>query len=356
MSGYAHRSSDGTIVDAELFEQLGVLCIELDPSQARAAQEALEAAEMFHDQSMAEKLSLDMRSRGGCQGYYPSSQAERAHLREQRSYTDVFSEGSGGRHEVLEDGDDDVGRTYEALDLSVSRMTSASTRSMRSLFVRESMIGLPETVIEAVEGYHAMCRSLVDDVVKLSEDRGLLEPAYISSRSAAPMSQIRLLKYPPASMGGLNAHTDYELASVCVASAPGLEVFDGESWLELDLTNDQACFMAGDLMEIATGGRVPAALHRVRTTIVERVAAIYFAGLDYDRTVPAPLGGQGPSQPPVHVGEHLGAMTIRNYRHLQQRVLEGRLHLTSAVPASNPLRTDPGGDVPLIACQDFIYY
>ena len=291
----------------------------------------------------------------------PSSKAEREHLREQRLDADASVAGHHALHEEVADVDvdDDVGRSYQALDVSVSSMTNASSQSVRSLFVRDALLGLPNTLVQAVAAYDAMCRSLVDRrSCSPSRSLGLLESGYIAARSVAPVSQVRLLRYPATAKGGLNAHTDYELASVCVASAPGLEVYDGESWLELDLSVQQACLMVGDLMEVASGGRVRAALHRVKTTNVARASAVYFAGLDYDRTVADSRGSRvaNSQRLPVHVGEHLGAMTIRNYRHLQERVLEGGLYCTSAVPGSNPLRTDVGSDGPLIPCKDFRYY
>lgn len=355
MTAFAHQTEDGTIVRPELLPLRGVLRVDLSPAQARVAADVIAATEAFHRQPMTDKLALDMRLLGGCQGYYPSSAAERDHLRTQRAEVE---RSLGMADEEIVDPDESVGRTYETLDLSVSKMTCASTRSARSLFVARPLPGLSDSLWTAISRYDEMSRNLVGGLVETLERLGLLRPGYIAERSVAPVSQVRLLRYPPLARGGLNAHTDYELASVCVASSSGLEILAGETWEDLSLTDGQACLMAGDLLEVASGGRVRAAFHRVATANVERSSAIYFAGLDFDRTVAAPTGDPGliDLDGTVRVGEHLAAMTIRNYRHLQDQIHEGRLHLTSGVPGSNPLRRGNGKDEPLIPARDFSYF
>jgi isopenicillin N synthase-like dioxygenase len=146
----------------------------------------------------------------------------------------------------------------------------------------------------------------------------------------APCSSLRLLRYDPGPPG---EHLDYELLTMVVSDAPGLEVRDAEGrWRRPEVGPDDVVLMAGDLLEAATGGAIGAALHRV-TAAATRHSAVVFVAADFG--VEAVMPSTGRLMP---FGQFLEGMLVRITPELRARYEAGQLSLPYALPEPNPFR------------------
>lgn len=169
-----------------------------------------------------------------------------------------------------------------------------------------------------------------------------LDGGYLRARANRPCSQLRLLRYRENSQEqGLGEHTDYECFTLLLCSAEGLEVRsrDNGRWGSVQAIAPSVIVLLGDLVEILSNGVYRAANHRVAVTDVGRTSAVFFYGLDYNVVVRPVVAADDSLYPPVLVGEHLTAMAIRNFPHLQEAVHLGRISLPFTVPDENPLKS-----------------
>jgi isopenicillin N synthase-like dioxygenase len=115
--------------------------------------------------------------------------------------------------------------------------------------------------------------------------------AFLGNSALAQASQsgdslFRINHYPPRhgdaqSAPRFGAHRDFDLITFLVgATVPGLEVQDKNgSWHPLTPSADAIVVNAGDLLEVASGGRIPSSLHRVvnpSTCDGGRLSMVYF--------------------------------------------------------------------------------
>lgn len=172
-----------------------------------------------------------------------------------------------------------------------------------------------------------------------------LSVEYLLSRATQPCCLLRLLHYDSATEAGgevgIHPHTDFELFTILSEDAPGLAVCgrDG-TWHDVAAhASTELLVMAGDLLEIVTGGLVESPLHQV-VGVHERRSLAFFFGLDASATVSPQL--------PVHegredlycetaVGMHLAAMYVLSYPHIRARYERGEVPGLD-VGTSNPFK------------------
>jgi len=114
---------------------------------------------------------------------------------------------------------------------------------------------------------------------------------------------------------GIAPHTDYGcLTLLATDGAPGLEVAaGGGAWIPLAAPPGDFVINFGEMLEMWTGGRVRATMHRVRGSASERLSVPLFFNPRFDANV-APIGS---------------GRTIRAIDHLQKRYDETYVHLQS---------------------------
>ena len=96
-------------------------------------------------------------------------------------------------------------------------------------------------------------------------------PTYFRHMVADGNSVLRLIHYPelgggvPGGAVRAAAHEDINLLTVLpVSTRPGLEILTREgAWLAVDVPPDVMVCDTGDMMQLLTGGRLPATTHRV---------------------------------------------------------------------------------------------
>jgi isopenicillin N synthase-like dioxygenase len=152
-----------------------------------------------------------------------------------------------------------------------------------------------------------------------------------------PVSQLRLLHYPfdpdlPEDRPGIGAHTDYEIFTILLPTAPGLEVMNGDGqWIDAPPVEDAFVVNIGDMLEVWTNGALVATSHRVRKVKAERYSFPLFFGCDYE-TVVEPLApfrraGEATRYTAICAGEHLWAQTIQSFAYLKRKLAAGELAL-----------------------------
>jgi isopenicillin N synthase-like dioxygenase len=145
------------------------------------------------------------------------------------------------------------------------------------------------------------------------------DATYFDDKFSAPMALLRGNFYPerPDWAGdkdfGIASHTDYGCVTLLATDGvPGLEVLgrDG-AWLPVSAQPGEFVINFGEMLEMWTGGRVKATLHRVKGSKEERISVPLFFNPNYDANV-APIG----SGKTIVAGEHLTKRFQETYLHL----------------------------------------
>ncbi len=149
-----------------------------------------------------------------------------------------------------------------------------------------------------------------------------------------PTSQLRLIHYwetdkvvdpeeqKQAERMGIGAHTDFELFTILLPTAPGLQVLNSEGdWIDAPPVDGAFIVNIGDMLETWSNGIYVATSHRVGRVSEERYSFPLFFATDY-HTIVSPMpdlipAGEEPRYPPINAGEHLVAQTIHAFRYLK---------------------------------------
>lgn len=152
-----------------------------------------------------------------------------------------------------------------------------------------------------------------------------------------PPSQLRLIHYPfnpdpGADAPGIGAHTDYEVFTLLLPTAPGLEVMNSEGeWIDAPPIEGALVVNIGDVLQMWSNDTFVATSHRVRKVSEERYSFPLFFACDYDVEV-KPLdtfvsADTPPRYAPIIAGEHLFAQTAMTFTYLKTRIEDGTLVL-----------------------------
>jgi 2-oxoglutarate-Fe(II)-dependent oxygenase superfamily protein len=229
-------------------------------------------------------------------------------------------------------------RRHSAFDVGPpwSPVTSAATAGsggiLDSVQPWPALAGFADEVTAAFVAAH---RFGVDLARRLLRDESL--PAgTVVPRLDAPCSMLRLLRYDPTPATG-EPHIDYELLTMIVSDAPGLQVRDAEGeWRQPELGEGDLLVMAGDMLEATTHGAVGSALHRVTSGTSVRHSAVIFVGVEFDVELLMPATGRR-----MPFGQYLEGMLVRTTPDLWSRYESGALRLPYALPEPNPFKGEP---------------
>lgn len=153
--------------------------------------------------------------------------------------------------------------------------------------------------------------------VAMGEDEASFDAAF-----DAPMALLRGNYYParPAWAGqddfGIAAHTDYGcLTLLATDGTPGLEVLNrDDEWVPVASEPGVFVINFGEMLEMWTGGRVKATLHRVVGGPEERLSVPLFFNPSWDTNVAPPGSGEE-----ILAGPHLARRFEETYVHLQDK-------------------------------------
>lgn len=168
---------------------------------------------------------------------------------------------------------------------------------------------------EAWLAYYAALEGLSARImVGFAEALGLPSD-YFDPMHCNPISALRALHYPATTGVALDkqqragAHTDYGTLTVLLpqAGSSGLQIKQGDAWIDVTAPADAFVVNIGDLMARWTADRWVSTLHRVvaKPDQPERMSLAFFLQPDWDAVI-APLDGSD-SYAPVESGPYLMA-------------------------------------------------
>lgn len=164
-----------------------------------------------------------------------------------------------------------------------------------------------------------------------------LEPNALNKLVNKPTSQLRLMHYPhnleAEDILGFGAHTDMELFTILLPTAPGLEVVNSEGiWIDAPPIDNAFVVNIGDMTEALSGGTFTATSHRVRKVCDERYAFPLFFACDYDVEIkPLPQFATPEAiekYPPVIAGQHLFEVSAQVFQYMQRMIRSGEIKLS----------------------------
>jgi isopenicillin N synthase-like dioxygenase len=163
-----------------------------------------------------------------------------------------------------------------------------------------------------------------------------LDAAFLDQFVTKPPSQLRLIHYPfyagRADRPGIGAHTDYELFTLLLPTAPGLEAMNSSGdWIDVPPVPGAFVVNIGDMLEVLSNGTFAATSHRVRSVQQERYSFPLFFACDYSavvRPLPQFVSAERPAlYDDIVAGEHLYAQTVLTFKYLRERRDRGELSL-----------------------------
>ena len=272
--------------------------------------ELIAAAKAFFDLPLAEKMKVYIGNSRNHRGYVPEGE-------------EVFAGNTPDRK--------------EAFDLSIDLGANDP-----DYLAGNPLLG-PNQWPDHLPGFHAAVTSYYDAVFGLGRRmlRGFsealrLEPAFLDQYVTKPPSQLRLIHYPfhagRADRPGIGAHTDYELFTLLLPTAPGLEAMNSSGdWIDVPPVPGAFVVNIGDMLEVLSNGVFTATSHRVRSVTAERYSFPLFFACDYSaviRPLPQFVSAKRPATyDEIVAGEHLYAQTVLTFKYLRERRDRGELHL-----------------------------
>ncbi|WP_136635183.1 isopenicillin N synthase family dioxygenase [Pseudooceanicola onchidii] len=171
---------------------------------------------------------------------------------------------------------------------------------------------------KTVQGYYRAACGTAMDILRVIAAAIGENQSYFDDKFDRPMALLRGNFYPerPDWAGdrdfGIAAHTDYGCLTLLASDGvPGLEVQGRDGgWLPVTAEPGEFVINFGEMLEMWTGGRVKATLHRVRGSSEERISVPLFFNPNHDANV-APEGDAE-----IRAGDHLAKRFNETYLHL----------------------------------------
>ncbi|MGH1413369.1 MAG: isopenicillin N synthase family dioxygenase [Pelagimonas sp.] len=179
----------------------------------------------------------------------------------------------------------------------------------------------PQTFQAEIQSYYQEALTVALDILRGVAEAIGQDRRYFDDKFDRPMALLRGNYYPPRPDWagdkdfGIAAHTDYGcLTLLGTDGVPGLEVQLGNgTWLPVQAEPGEFIINFGEMLEMWTGGRVKATLHRVKGSSQERISVPLFFNPNVETNV-APLG----AAEEIHAGDHLQKRFNETYLHLKK--------------------------------------
>lgn len=290
-------------------------------SQEKISQ-ILQTCKALHELSEPEKLDLDVSHSRGARGYFGAKDIIFPKSLRPDTSPVVIQRRSYSSFEVGNEKNQPHGLEDEIL------------------FAQNVWPANPD-VRNTVESYLKDMLVLADKVQRFFVRMLHLPTDYFLERTKYPVYHLRLIAYAAdlvSERPGLGAHTDYECFTFTVESTSGLEVMNRSgTWLSIPPRKGAIVFLAGDLMEVTTGGQIESVLHRVTNCAKRRYSCVFFMGLDPDVNL-SPAKKPGRNDLYLRVGDHLLTRTLENFPHLRSKVEKGDIKPPTGFGRGNPFK------------------
>lgn len=239
----------------------GYAKVKLNTFETGRLTSVFEAAHQFFGQSKAEKLLYKLK--GDVEGY--------------REIGAEFS---------LHEDRPDLNEAYGLVLRNVPAATRLGWGEKNALY--RTLVGISEIYEPKINELFEAIRQLVNPQ---GESLTVGEASYLQVNYYRPSVETRDYLQ--------DHHEDGHLLTVVKALEPGLEIRPNENFEPVSLDEDEILLMPGSLLEIMTGGDIPALWHRVRNTRSQanRASMMFFVNPRLDRA-PKPWKANGHGQYP----------------------------------------------------------
>ncbi len=181
----------------------------------------------------------------------------------------------------------------------------------------------PEGFQATVEAYYDKAMGVAHQLLRAIAGVIGEDETYFADKFDRPMALLRGNFYParPQWAGdkdfGIAPHTDYGCVTLLATDGvPGLEVLGADgAWLPVTVRPGTFVVNFGEMLQMWTGGRVKATLHRVKGSAEERLSVPLFFNPNFETNV-APVGAG--SDQVIRAGDHLSKRFAETYVHLQK--------------------------------------
>lgn len=199
-----------------------------------------------------------------------------------RGYNGAGSERTGGIPDLR-----------EQLDVGLERAAEAGGPGYRRLHGPNQWPAALPAFGPRVLNWMARLRPLAERVLAVALARaGVAEDALAATLGERPHERLKIVRYPgvPERAGqGVGAHSDSGLITMILQDGePGLQVrVAGDGWTDVAAPPGSFVAVAGRAAASGTGGRLPAAVHRVVSPPAgaERISIPYFLNPDMDAVI-----------------------------------------------------------------------
>ncbi|CAI1079200.1 2OG-Fe(II) oxygenase family protein [Serratia ficaria] len=209
---------------------------------------------------------------------------------------------------------DENKRVYEAFDIGFTG---------ESNWILSGENRYPEQIPDAAKVINryfdfslALGRSITSHLLSHYDHHGIR--AIDATRS--PASQLRLIHYlshePEETQlaSSMGAHTDYELFTLMLQDSPGLFYKKNGDWQAVPAMRNSLLLIAGDVLEILSGGEIQSLNHRVVANGDERYSFPFFMNLNPDTQL------KRVGAPDFNIGRHLISQLTRDFPYLRHKV------------------------------------
>jgi isopenicillin N synthase-like dioxygenase len=155
--------------------------------------------------------------------------------------------------------------------------------------------GFRETVLEYLDALTRLGQCLA---AALARGLGVDETEFVNHYASDPTILLRVFHYPPqvdrsTGQWGVGEHTDYGFLTILKQDdTGGLQIKQGERWLDVPPVAGSFVCNVGDMLEVLTGARYRSAPHRVRNiSQASRLSVPFFFDPSFDAKL-APISSE----------------------------------------------------------------
>jgi len=273
-------------------EEIGFFTLSNTSISSSEVEQTLAAYKDFFKSDKAHKSNVDMASTGSNRGW-----------------------GKSGSEQVDKNSNPDY---KEYFDCGVE-VPDNDPQAHLSVYAPNLWPAHPADFQDQIEGYFTKARSVAFELLKAISVALDKDPQFFSDKFSKPMALLRGNYYPkrPEHLTekdfGIAPHTDYGCLTLLATDGnAGLEVQmrDGY-WEAVSAKPGTFVINFGEMLEMWTGGKVRATLHRVIGSSQERVSIPLFFNPNYDTDVSAPDAQS------VSAGDYLSKRYNETYTHLK---------------------------------------
>jgi len=232
-----------------------------------------------------------------------------------RGYSQAGSERTQGRADIREQldvGPEDEPHTASAGEPPYLRLRGPNLWPDALPELRPSILAWMETLRE-ISG------AILGHVLDVA---GFESETFVSGFANRPHERLKIIRYPGVdgadSTQGVGEHRDSGFLSIIVHDGTaGLEVHDGERFVDAQVARGETIAVLGSALHAATGGALEAALHRVTSPRAgtDRVSVAYFLNPRLDFVFDASAADERA----VEYGYEALKVVLRSHPHVAER-------------------------------------